>query len=48
MRRYVYRNSITGRYCSKRHAERHPDTTERERANVVKAAVIAVRRVVGR
>ena len=30
-RKYRYRNSITGRYCSRAYAETNPDTTQRER-----------------
>lgn len=29
--RYVYRSSVTGRYCTEQYAKRHPKTTVRER-----------------
>ena len=29
-KRRIYRNAITGRFCSKEHAEAHPKTTVKE------------------
>lgn len=30
----IYRSSKTGRIVTKKYAEKHPDTTEKERVNV--------------